>query len=131
MIVDASGQILGRLSSNIAGKLLDGEEVTVVNAGKSIITGSPDEVVERYSKKVKSGDPHHGPYHPKKSDKIFRRSIRGMLPMDKSRGDKAFKRLDVYAGNPNGEDGEKLSKGKEDITTNYITLEELSNKLGG
>ncbi|HNR58089.1 MAG TPA: uL13 family ribosomal protein, partial [Methanothrix sp.] len=39
MIIDASGMILGRLSSLAASELLAGEEIYIVNAEKAIISG--------------------------------------------------------------------------------------------
>lgn len=131
MIVDASGQVMGRLSSKIAEKLLDGEEVQVVNCEDVIITGDPDNIVERYLDKKNAGDPHHGPYFPNSPDGILRRSIKGMLPMNKSRGKDAYKNLKTFPKNPLGEEGEKLAKEKGEITTNYITLAELSKSISG
>lgn len=131
MIVDASDQVLGRLASAVAKRLLDGDAVEVVNAGNAIITGRPEDVYEKYSKRKDSGDPHHGPYYPKDSTEILRRAIRGMLPMDKSGGKDAFRRLEVHSNNPGDKEGDKISKDKSGLTTSYITLEELSKKLGG
>ena len=128
MIIDASGQILGRLSSEVAKILLNGEEVTIINAEKSIITGRPDEIKERYKQKWDRGDPLHGPYYPKTSDGIVKRSIRGMLPYKKPRGREALKKLRVHIGNPDNLKGEKLTKDKKDIECRYITLEDLTFK---
>ena len=51
MIVDASDQVLGRISSEIAKILLKEKEVTVVNAEKIIVTGRPKEILERFRRK--------------------------------------------------------------------------------
>ncbi|MFP4045458.1 MAG: 50S ribosomal protein L13 [Candidatus Aenigmatarchaeota archaeon] len=131
MIVNAENQVLGRLASELAQKLLDGEEIEVVNAEKAIITGKPEKTVEKYRKRKERGDPHHGPYYPGKPEAILRRTVRGMLPVKKSRGKKAFKRLKVHRGNPKDEDGEKISKDRKDVYTNYITLEDLAKRIGG
>ena len=37
-IIDASGAILGRLGTNVAKRLLSGEEISIVNTEKAIIT---------------------------------------------------------------------------------------------
>lgn len=129
MIVDASKQILGRISSKIAKKLLNGEKIEVINSEKAIVTGKPDEILERYKKKKKRGDPYHGPYYPKKPDKILRRSIRGMLPYKKSKGREALQKLNVFIGNPNNKKGKKIGKNKEEIKCEYLTLEEISKKI--
>lgn len=130
MIIDAEGQVLGRLASQVAKKIMDGEEVKVVNCKGAIITGDPDETVEEYLKEKNIGDPHHGPYSPQKPEGIFRRTVRGMLPMKKSKGRESLKNLKTYSRNPLGEEGEEISKGTEEITTNYITLEKLSERIG-
>lgn len=129
MIIDGSNQVLGRLASNVASKLLDGENVKVINANDIVITGKPDKIIADYIEKKEASDPHHGPYHPSRPDKIFLRSVKGMLPMKKSKGEKALKRITVLSGNPDNDDGEFVTKSVEDLTTNYITLKELSSKI--
>ncbi|MCD6477459.1 MAG: 50S ribosomal protein L13 [Candidatus Aenigmarchaeota archaeon] len=131
MIVDATHQILGRISSKIAKKLLDGEEVIVINAEKSIVTGDPDVIMKDFKQKIDRGDPHHGPFYPKTPDGIFRRAVRGMLPYKKPHGREAFKKLKVYVGNPKGLDGKMIAKNKKDIECRYLTLEKISKKLRG
>ena len=39
VIIDAKGLILGRLASNVAKRLLDGESVIILNAEKAAISG--------------------------------------------------------------------------------------------
>ncbi len=73
LVIDASDQVLGRLSSTIAKNLMKGISVTVVNAEKAIITGEPDMTVEKFRVRKRRGDPHHGPYYPKTPEDIFRR----------------------------------------------------------
>lgn len=131
MIIDAEGQVLGRLASQVAKRVMEGKEVKVVNCDKTIITGDPDETIEECLEKKGIGDPHHGPYSFENPEGIFRRTVRGMLPMKKSKGERALKNLKTYSRNPLDEEGEKISKGTEEITTNYITLEKLSERIGG
>ena len=38
-VVNAEGLILGRMSSKVAKKLLNGEEVVIINAEKTVISG--------------------------------------------------------------------------------------------
>ncbi|MEM5802268.1 MAG: 50S ribosomal protein L13 [Candidatus Aenigmatarchaeota archaeon] len=136
-IYDATNQILGRLASVIAKNLLNGENVIVVNAEKAILSGNPRSKKEFYLQKIHKGDPHHGPFFSRYPDAIFRRTVRGMLPWDKPKGKKAFKRLKVFIGFPD----ELKNKLKEapiqlkeadvsKLKTKYITLEELSLALG-
>ena len=131
MIIDASNQVLGRLSSEVAKKLLNGEEIIIINSEMAIITGNPEDIEENFMRKKKMGDPHHGPYYPKTPNGILRRSIRGMLPYKKPRGREAFKRLKIYVGNPNNLKGEKITKEKNEIECKYLTLKKISDKLRG
>ncbi|MCD6367908.1 MAG: 50S ribosomal protein L13 [Candidatus Aenigmarchaeota archaeon] len=128
-IIDASDQILGRLCSKIAKELLNGEEITVINAERSIVTGNPKSILERFKEKRDRGDPHHGPYYPRKPDKIFRRCVRDMLPYKKPRGREALKRLKVYTGNPKNLEGIKIAKSKREIESKYLTLGEISERI--
>lgn len=100
IIYDADGHILGRLSTVIAKKLLGSERVTVVNAEKAVMSGSKRATIAHYSIRVKRGDPIKGPFFPRIPDGIFRRAVRGMLPMKKPKGKAAYKRLRVYIGVP-------------------------------
>lgn len=135
MILDAENQILGRLSSFIAKQLLKGEDVFVVNVEKAVISGSKKFTLEHYRKRIERGDPHHGPFYPKTPERIFKRTVRGMLPWDKPKGRAAFKKLKVFIGVPEEFKGKKLEKTKvadaSKLKHRYTTLGELSIVLGG
>jgi large subunit ribosomal protein L13 len=135
-VIDASGHILGRLSSKIAKRLLSGERIVVVNAEKAVITGDRYMVFERYKEKYDRGSKEKGPYFPRHPERIFKRTVRGMLPWKTSRGRDAYRRLRVFMGVPEElkdrefekiEDAllEKVSK-----TDKYVTLAEVSRYLG-
>jgi large subunit ribosomal protein L13 len=130
MIVDAEEAILGRLATKIAKELLKGEDITIINSEKAIITGNPDAIVERFFEKRERGDPNKGPFYPRYPDKLLKRVVRGMLPYKKDRGRKALRRLTVFIGNPDNLKGEKISKTEEDIKCKYLTLKDLCKKLG-
>lgn len=136
IIYDADGQILGRLSSVIAKKLLADEGVVVVNAERAVVSGSKRATVSHYKVRVKRGDPFKGPFFPRTPDGIFRRSVRGMLPLKKAKGKKAYKRLRVHIGIPAELRGktDKFEKAKvadvANLRTKSITLGELSVALG-
>ncbi|MDX1535140.1 MAG: uL13 family ribosomal protein, partial [Thermoplasmata archaeon] len=51
VLYDASGQILGRLSSLTAKRLLNGDSVTIVNAEEAVITGSRQSILREYQQK--------------------------------------------------------------------------------
>jgi large subunit ribosomal protein L13 len=111
-LVDANGQNLGRLATQLASMLLGkdkptftpgvdtGDFVVVVNAEKIVVTGNKleDKYYYRHSgypgglKEIKLRD--QLAKHP---DRVIKQAVWGMLP--KSRyGRKIFKKLKVYAG---------------------------------
>ena len=104
-VVDASGLVLGRAASLIAKRLLNGETIVVVNAEKSVVTGNRQMVVADYTTKRARGSVRSGPHYPRYPDRIFRRTVRGMLPHLKTRGKVALDRLHVFIGTPSSVSG--------------------------
>ncbi len=112
VVVDAEGQVLGRLASRIAlilrGKdkpiftphVDTGDFVVVVNADKVILSGNKlDEKVYYWHsgypggiKGIKAKD-----LLEKKPEELVRKAVKGMLPKNKL-GRKIFDKLKVYAG---------------------------------
>jgi large subunit ribosomal protein L13 len=134
IIIDAKGLILGRMSSIIAKRLLQGESVIVLNAEKTAISGKRLQIVKEAKTFLEVGHPRKGPYHPRRPDKIVRRTIRGMLPRKKPKGKQAYKRLKVYLGAPmEFEDKEIqtiLEASAEKLKSPYITVGELAKEIG-
>jgi large subunit ribosomal protein L13 len=130
MIIDATDAILGRLSARIAKELLKGETVVVINSEKIIVSGNPDSVLKRFKQKRERKDVHKGPFYPRYPDRILKRTVRGMLPYKTSRGRTALKKLKVYIGNPDNLKGSVVGKTADDLRFKYISLEEVSKKLG-
>ncbi|WP_054841227.1 50S ribosomal protein L13 [Thermococcus peptonophilus] len=139
-IINAEGLILGRLASKVAKMLLEGEEVVIVNAEKAIITGNREDIFAKYKQRIElrtRTNPRRGPFYPKRSDEIVRRTVRGMLPPWKTdRGRKAFKRLKVYVGVPKefeGKEFETISEAHMSrlATPKYVTVGEVAKFLGG
>lgn len=131
---DAENQILGRMASVIAKDLLNGEKVVVVNCEKSVLTGNAKWKKEFYAHRFERGDPNHGPFFPRQPEGIFRRTVRGMLPWDKSRGRNAYRNLRVFVGTPEDVKKDALQKVKsadaEKLTSKYTTLGEIANLIG-
>lgn len=98
--MDARGLVLGRAASLIAKRLLNGETIVVVNAEQSIVTGGRQAVISQYTAARARGSVRSGPHYPRHPDRIFRRTVRGMLPHLKTRGKVAFDRLEVFIGVP-------------------------------
>ncbi len=99
-MVDATGLVLGRAASVIAKRLLSGESIVVVNAEKSVVTGSRTQILAHYTAARARGSVRSGPHFPRYADRIFRRTVRGMLPHLKTGGKVAFRRLVVHMGVP-------------------------------
>lgn len=131
-IIDAKGASLGRLSTNIAKRILDGEEIFIVNSEKAIISGKKKALKEKYKKKRSVGTYRKGPFFPKKPDQIVKRTVRGMIPYQKPHGRAAFKRLKCYIDIPEEFKKEKIETIKEakKKPIDFMTVEEISRYLG-
>ena len=130
MIIDANEAILGRLSALIAKELLKGETVVVINSEKIVVSGNPASVLKRFKQKRERKDVHKGPFFPRYPDRILKRTVRGMLPYKTSRGRTALRKLKVYIGNPDNLKGKVVGKTAEDLRFKYVSLEQLSKKMG-
>src|SRR3989338_3364290 len=100
MIIDATNLILGRMAATAAKQALKGEQVTIVNCEKAVITGTRENVLKNYEKKFDVGQVNQGPYFPTRPDMLVRRTVRCMLPRKKPRGLAAFGRVKCYIGMP-------------------------------
>ncbi|MFV9630738.1 MAG: 50S ribosomal protein L13 [Methanosarcinales archaeon] len=134
-IINADGLILGRLSSIVAKRLLNGEEILIVNAERAVISGSKVTTFYEYKQSIDRGATEFGPYFPKRPDQIVKRTIRGMLPYKKTRGRDAMSRLKTYIGVPESmRNKETTSITRADMkrlsSIKYVRLDELCTKLG-
>jgi large subunit ribosomal protein L13 len=131
-IINAEGALLGRLSTITAKRLINGEEIAVINSEKAIISGKKFSIKQRYKQKIEVGTYRKGPYFPRMPDRIVKRTIRGMIPYQKPQGRAAFKRLKCYIGVPKEFEGKKTENIKEakKKPVDFITIEELSRFLG-
>jgi len=133
-IIDAEGLILGRMASQVAKRLLNGEKIIIVNAEKAIISGKRLSILREKHEFLQVGHFRKGPYHPRRPDMIVKRVIRGMLPRKKPRGKDALKRLRVYMGVPKDyedKEKEKISEADaRDLRGPYISVSELARNIG-
>jgi large subunit ribosomal protein L13 len=130
-VVDARDCIMGRVASEVAQRALDGEKVAVINAERAVITGNEEATMDTYRTRANLGS-DSGPYYPKRPDRIFKRSIRGMVPYKRPRGREAFENVRVYVGNPFDEEGEVLDGTSLDRLSNikFVSLGDVSEQLG-
>lgn len=134
-VINADGLILGRLASIVAKRLLKGETISIVNADKAVISGSPEATFDNYKTSVDRGTRERGPYFPRRPDQIVKRTVRGMLPKKRATGIEALSRLKVYVGIPSLVGREEMSSIPEASMTRlgtirYMYLGDLSRKLG-
>jgi large subunit ribosomal protein L13 len=104
-VIDGTGYVLGRVSTQIAKKLLAGETIALINSEKLIISGDLNSMTEKYNarRRVKNKmNPENSPKWPRVPYLLVRRIIRGMLPYPRKRGKEAYQRLRVYNGAPEG-----------------------------
>ncbi len=134
MIVDGTDMIFGRLASQIAKKLMRGEEVHLINAEKLVIVGNPQQIRQRYLTKRglrNKGTPERSPVWSKVPHLLVKRMIRGMLPRESSRGKDALKRLRVYSVNPEKLEGAAKMEGADyDGVSKHVTIHELCKSIG-
>lgn len=126
-IIDGTNAILGRLASYSAKQALLGEKIVILNCEKVIITGSRQDIREKFEgKRRKIGSGQKGPKHSRLAHFIVKRAIRGMLPHRKGRGKEALGRIMCYIGIPEEfKDAKKIVSGKEK-GMNFIQVEEIT-----
>lgn len=138
VIIDAEGQILGRMASLVAKMLLAGQRVVIVNAEKAVISGNKQSIIEEYKEYVLSKKtwkmPEKGPKKYRRPDMIVKRAIRGMLPYKQWKGRMAYKNLRVYIGVPEEYSNRpKIRFPEADasrLARRYITIGELAKEVG-
>lgn len=124
LVVDANGQILGRLASEVASILrgknkpiftphMDvGDYVIIINAGKIRVTGKKAKTKKYYRHTGYPGGLRSDNYSDLiKSNpaRILEKAIWGMLPHNKL-GKKIYKKLKIYAGNEHPHEAQKPEK---------------------
>jgi large subunit ribosomal protein L13 len=135
-VIDGSGHIMGRLATHIAKQLLDGEEVVVVNAESIVITGRREQILQDYKERRDrgvAGRNRFGPYYPRMPDRLFKRTVRGMLPFHLPKGRTAIKKLKVYMGVPKEMEGTELiriEKALDRGATRKMHLGDVATWLG-
>jgi large subunit ribosomal protein L13 len=125
-VIDAENHIAGRLATVVAKRLLQGEEIVIVNAEKIIITGERDPVLAAYKQKNDLGNVKSGPFFPRRAD-------RGMLPWQRTSGREAYRRLKVYVGVPKefvDSQKEKVDVALKAGLTQFVTLSQIAEFLG-
>ncbi len=137
-IIDAEGQLLGRMASKTAKMLLKGEQVFIVNAEKTEISGKKGLLVEKMRVKLNrapKGNPTKGPKFSRMPDRMVKDAITNMLPKDRKRGRTAVKRLKVFIGVPGNlaekkEKFKKIPEAESNVSRKTVKVGEISRLLG-
>ena len=135
-IIDGTGHIMGRLATYVAKQALNGEEMVIVNAENIVVTGTRENILADYHHRRNlgvRGRNRKGPYYPRMPDRMFRRSVRGMIPYQEPRGRDAYRRVMAYIGVPKELEGKefmKLENALERGARSKLSLGEISKNLG-
>ena len=134
VIVNAEGLVLGRMCSKIAKRLLNGEQIIIVNAEKAIISGKKKSKVAEAKEFLEVGAPERGPFHSRRPDRIVRKTVRGMVPWPHPKGKNAYKRLKVFMGIPKELKDQKMETVEQASAAKlkgpHFTLAELATEIG-
>ncbi len=134
-VIDGKNLVYGRLASVVAERIMDGEEIIVINSESLIISGERSVTFAKYKHRMDLGDAtkRKGPFYPRRADLLFKRSVRGMIPWKKPSGKDAYRRLHVYVGTPkqfSEVTAEVPEEAKRKIAGKYTTLGAVSKYLG-
>ncbi len=129
-IIDGKNAVLGRLASYVAKEALKGEEIIILNCDQVIITGNKKNIREEFeAKRRKIGSGQKGPKHSRSTDKIVKRSIRGMLPNHRlGRGKIAYRKIKCYVGVPKEFQESKKIIGGREKKSKFVYVKEISKR---
>jgi large subunit ribosomal protein L13 len=133
-LVNAEGQIAGRMCSKVAKLLLNGEEVIILNAEKVVFSGKKKAKILEAHIFLEVGAPERGPFHYRRPDRFLRKMVRGMVPYKQPKGKAAYKRLKAYMGVPIEFKDQKMINFDDAQAANlkgpHFTLAELAKEIG-
>ena len=133
-LVNAEGQIVGRMGSKVAKLLLNGGSVVILNAEKAVISGKRKSKVAEAKEFLEVGAPERGPFHYRRPDRYLRKTVRGMLPFKQPKGKNAYKRLKVFMGIPVDYKDQPMivfdDASAAKLKGPHLTLAEMANEIG-
>ena len=133
-LVNAEGLIVGRMCSKVAKRLLNGEQVIILNAEKAVFSGKKKSKVMEAKQFLEVGAPRRGPFHYRRPDKFLRKTVRGMVPFKQPKGKNAYKRLKVFMGVPLEFKGQEMITFTEASSAKlkgpHFTLLEMAREIG-
>jgi ribosomal protein uL13 len=133
IIINAEGLVFGRLASIAAQKALEGKQVELLNAEKTIMSGTREMTLKKFNRWIGmhgKGNPEKGPQFSRMPDKILRNAIRKMLPKTR-RGKTALEQVKVCIGIPAGEKSNfEAENAKPKNLKKIVVLGEICKLLG-
>ena len=134
-VIDATNLSLGRLASYSAKQALSGEQISIINSEKALVTGNKKAILKKYFEMRDIGTRYQGPFYPRTPHRMVKRAIRGMIPYKKPRGRAAMNLVKAYIGvPPELAEAEQVSVdvAKVDIAhkRKYLTVGDLCKELG-
>ncbi len=132
VVIDGKDCVLGRVATYAAKAALEGESVSIINAGELVIIGDKNNIVNKYRELLEMGTMAKGPFPPRTVEGIVKRTIRGMLHRKTPKGRDALRRVRVYQGVPEelkANPGLTVAKMKMDKPIHKVKIAELSNIL--
>ena len=134
LVINADRLILGRMATTVAKRLLQGEEIAVVNAEKAVISGRKGNKVTEAKEFLGVGGVNRGPYHYRRPDRIVRKTIKGMLPFKQTKGKEAYRRLKVFIGVPEDLKNVKMTTvadaDSKKLKCSYFSVGQFSKEIG-
>ena len=129
IIIDGEKAAAGRLATFAAKQALLGNNVTVLNCKKVVVTGPEKAILAIYrNKRDRGGTAQKGPYFSRSPEEIIRRTIRGMLPWKKSRGREVFKQIRCYPEIPAEYQNKEKIRMKE-ASKPYLSVDKISRLI--
>lgn len=139
VIIDATGQVAGKLAAKVAKLLLEGVKVTIVCSEEAVFIGSLEKSVKKFKEYLNKRcivNPRRGPFHFREPRVHLAKIIRRMIPYKKARGKAALSRLTTYEGIPRELESQprhKVTRALAKYTSKadrYVTLGKLLSMFG-
>jgi large subunit ribosomal protein L13 len=131
IIINAENEVRGRVASRAAKEALAGNEVVILNSEKALISGRAAEIIADFKvlRAMNTIKPKQGPFASRDSEKMMKRTIRGMLPDYRvGRGSVALKLIKCYNGIPNEFKDAKTLKLDTKTPKRHMTIGDLSRR---
>jgi len=132
-VIDGTNLIMGRLCARVSKDLLKGEQVTITNPDKIIISGGIDFVAAKYTQRrdmQNKATPEHTPKWPRPPNMLLRKIMSGMMPKKTSRGRQALKRLRITQAGMSVEGASTIKEIDGSHLTRSTTLGAVCKRIG-